>query len=80
MAYIRKYIDRYVAKFVLTFILMKSDVLGRACDEHIVFFISMTDKLNSNLFGNDGLYQVRDGPDFSPGTKLFNRFSAWKLF
>lgn len=68
--YIRKYIDKCVAKYVLTFIQMKSDVLGGACDEHIVFFINATDKLNSKLFGNYALSQGSDDPDFSLGTKL----------
>lgn len=70
MTYIRKHIDKCVAKYVLTFKQMISNVLGGACDEHIVFFISMTDKLNSKLFENDALSQGSDGLDFSLGTKL----------
>lgn len=70
MACIRKYIDKCVAKYVLTFIQMKSDVLGGVCDEHMVFFISTTNKLNSKLFGNGALSQGSDGSDFSLGPKL----------
>lgn len=44
MAQIRKYIGKCVITYALTFIQMKRDVLGRACDEHIVFFVYMTEK------------------------------------
>lgn len=44
--------------------------LGRACDEHTVFFIITTDKLNSKLLENNALSQCSDGPAFSLDTKL----------
>lgn len=69
MTYITKFIDKCVATCHTAYTDEKP-VLGGAYDEHIVFLINVTDKLNSKMFENGTLSQGRDCPDFSFNTKL----------